>query len=60
MTETLVLVLLDFSKLFVVETNASAVAIGAVLSQEGDLLAFFSKKMCPRMQASSVYVREMY
>ncbi|MCI67899.1 hypothetical protein A2U01_0089158, partial [Trifolium medium] len=39
---------------------ASAVAIGDVLSQEGHPLAFFSKKMCPRMQVSSVYVREMY
>jgi hypothetical protein len=60
MTSTPVLVLPDFSKIFVVETDASSIAIGAVLSQDGHPIAFFSKKMCRRMQASSVYVREMF
>ena len=50
----------DFKLPFVVETNASTVAIGAVLSQSGQPLAFFNKKMNPKLQASSVYVREMY
>ena len=34
----------DFKLPFVVETDASAVAVGIVLSQSGRLLAFFSKK----------------
>jgi len=37
----------DFSQHFVVETNASTVVVGAVLSQNNHPLSFFSKKMCP-------------
>lgn len=60
MTDMSVLVLPDFTKEFIIETNASGEAIGAILSQNGHPIAFFSKKMCPRMQAASVYVREMF
>jgi len=60
MTNTPVLVLPDFSKEFVVETDASGTGIRAVLSQEGRSMAYFSRKLSPKMVASSAYVRELY
>jgi len=42
-----------------IKTDVSNIAIGVVLSQEGHPIPFFSKKLCPKMQASSVYVKEM-
>ncbi|XP_019465431.1 PREDICTED: uncharacterized protein LOC109363633 [Lupinus angustifolius] len=60
MSTTPVLHLPDFSLPFDVEIDASAVVIGAVLSQGGHPLAFFSKKMTPRMHHSLAYVREMF
>jgi len=49
----------DFTIPFVVEANASNSTIGAVLSQAGHPIAFFSKKLCPKKQNSSVYVKKM-
>lgn len=60
-TTTPVLGLPNFEVLFQIDTDASVIAVGAVLSQSSHPLAFFSKKMSPKMQQStSAYVREMY
>ncbi|KAL0462177.1 UNVERIFIED_CONTAM: Transposon Ty3-G Gag-Pol polyprotein [Sesamum latifolium] len=50
MTLLPVLALPDFSIPFDLTTYASTVAIGAVLSQQGHPIAFYSKKMCSRMR----------
>lgn len=50
----------DFTQAFIVETDASGIGIGAVLTQSGHPIAYFSKKLSPRMQAASTYHREMF
>ena len=45
---------------FSIEVNASNIAVGAVWSQFGHPVAYFSKKLSPQMQQASAYVHEMY
>ncbi|KAJ0524209.1 putative nucleotidyltransferase, Ribonuclease H [Helianthus annuus] len=59
LSSTPILRLPDFSKPFTVESDASGTGVGA-LSQDKHPLAYFSKKLCPRMQHASTYHREMY
>jgi hypothetical protein len=58
-TSAPVLRLPDFSQPFTLETDASGTGVGAVLGQQGHLIAYFSKKLSPRRQKQSAYIREL-
>lgn len=60
MSSAPVLRLPDFTKSFVVETDASGTGIGAVLLQDEQPIAYFSKKLGLRRLASSTYHKELY
>jgi hypothetical protein len=58
LVEAPVLALPDFSKEFVLETDACDRGIGAVLMQQGHPVAFLSKALGPKNQALSTYDKE--
>jgi hypothetical protein len=59
-TEETVLVLLEFIKTFQVRCDASGFVIGAVLSQDNKLVAYFSEKLNEAKKNYSTYDKEFY
>ena len=58
LSQALVLALPDFSKQFILETDACAMGIRAVLMQAGHPLAFVSKVLGPKTRGLSTYEKE--
>ncbi|PHT78822.1 hypothetical protein T459_16874 [Capsicum annuum] len=58
MNTTPVLSLADFTKSFIVETDACAKGIGAVLMQDGRPITYFSKTIAPKNWGLSTYEKE--
>nr|GEZ42717.1 integrase, catalytic core [Tanacetum cinerariifolium] len=48
----------DFNEVFIIETDASGVGIGALLQQKGHPIAFLSKTLAPKHQVLSTYETE--
>lgn len=60
MSDASILALLDFSQPFLLQTDASGVGMGVILSQGRKPIAFFSKLFAPEMLASSTYLRDLH
>nr|GEW51077.1 reverse transcriptase [Tanacetum cinerariifolium] len=51
---------LGLTEPFDITTDASGVAISAVMSRKDKPISFFSKKHCDKLKGNSTYIRELY
>lgn len=58
MAQPLILKLLDFSEKFTIECDVSGVGLGAVLMQDNQPIAFFSKALKSKVLLLSTYENE--
>ena len=59
MTSTPVLALPDFTTLFILECDASDTGMGAVLQQNGQPIAYFSRPLAIRYKSLPAYEKEL-
>lgn len=59
MTTIPILTLPGWSLPFIIETDASGISLGVVLSQNAHPIVFFGQNRSPRAQAKSIYEREL-
>ena len=60
MSGVLILRMPDFSKPFVLETDACGTSVGVILVQEGRPLAFLSQALGPKHVGLSIYEKEFF
>ena len=59
MTSTHTLAMPNFNETFVIVTDASGDGIGAILQQQGQLIAFMSRALGVTKKSWSTYAKEM-
>lgn len=50
----------DYTKPFIIETDASGTGVGAILMQQGRPIAYYSKALTPKQQSLSTYEKELW
>ena len=60
MVETSVLRLPNFELDFIIEIDVSNVGSGTVLMQDNHPISYFSKKLRPKLQVASTYIKKLH